>query len=203
MSKKTVQPPRSRLKINLLFPQGVSLKLPVKFLQWLIAYGRFIIIFVEIIVVAVFVARFKYDADLEDLKDKINARLPYLESLAADETSIRKTQLEINTIKNIYNTNPNWSGFFEQLSSRTPKNVTLSNISLERPENSSDLVFRFSASANSNQSISSLIQGLREEPDIKDINLSGIAFEEGAIRFSISGIKTNKPVNKEPLPQGR
>ena len=59
-----------KIKLNLLHTQGLPEKLPVKFLKWLVNYGRYIVVLVEIIVLVAFVARFKLDADLAEIKRK-------------------------------------------------------------------------------------------------------------------------------------
>lgn len=185
--KKSARPTSSRIKLNLIHTQGLKEKLPVLFLKWLVAYGRFIVIAVEIIVVATFVTRFKYDADIEDYKDKINARLPYLESLSVDEAQIRKTQFELDQVKKVYTNTPDWQEFLTTLSAKTPQSVSLKTITLEHPDGKPNLSFRLTASANSNDSLSVLIKGLKEEGGFSDINLASITFEDGEIKFSITG----------------
>lgn len=185
--KKAAANSSSRIKLNLLHTQGVKEKLPFLFLKWLVAYGRFIVIAVEIIVVATFVARFKYDADIEDYKDKIAARLPYLESLSVDEAAIRKTQFELDQVKKVYSNSPDWQSFLNTLSAKTPKNVSLRTISLERPAENSSMNFRLTAAANSNDSLAVLIKELKNQSGFSDINLSSINFEDGEIKFSITG----------------
>lgn len=185
--KKSARPTSSRIKLNLIHTQGLKEKLPVLFLKWLVAYGRFIVIAVEIIVVATFVTRFKYDADIEDYKDKINARLPYLESLSVDENQIRKTQFELDQVKKSYKDAPNWQAFLTALAAKTPKNVSLKTITLDHPSEGPNLSFRLTASANSNDSLSVLIKELKGQPGFSDINLASINFEDGAIKFSVTG----------------
>lgn len=187
---------RSKLDLNLLYPQGLRSKLPVAFLKWLINYGRFIVIIVEIIVVATFITRFKYDADLEDLKDQINSRVPYLESLSSDELKIRQTQLELNTIKKTYSLSPQWGQIFKQISEKTPQNIKFTSLTLEPVINTPDTAFRFSAVTNSNNNLIVFINKLKTTPNFKDVNLASISFEEENITFTITGI-VKKMVEEE------
>lgn len=186
--KNAAHAPRSRLNLNLLYPQGVRSKLPIAFLKWLINYGRFIVIIVEIVVVATFITRFKYDADLEDLKDQINAGIPYLESLSSDELRIRQTQLELNTIKKTYSLSPQWSQVFKQISDRTPKNIKFTSLALEPIVDTPNTAFRFSAVTNSNDNLIVFINKLKTTSNFKEIDLASISFDEENITFTITGI---------------
>lgn len=195
--KTTAHIPKSRINLNLLYPQGVKSQIPVLFLKWLIAYGRFIVIIVELVVVGTFVTRFKYDADLEDLKDQIAQGLPYLESLNADELKIRQTQLEIDTIKNSYNLTPTWSELFKTIAQKTPQSVKFTNLVFEPVINTSDVAFRISATTNANDNLIVFIRELKNTPNFKDINLASISFEEGNITFTLTGTVMKEEVNKK------
>ena len=84
--------PKFKISLNLLYSQGTPLKWPAKILTWALSAGRYIGIAVEILVLATFAARFKFDADLADLKEKINQQIPYIESLQKEESLIKQTQ---------------------------------------------------------------------------------------------------------------
>lgn len=185
--KKSAHIPKSRINLNLLYPQGVKSQLPVLFLRWLIAYGRFIVIVVELVVVGTFVTRFKYDADLEDIKDQINQGIPYLESLTADELKIRQTQLEIDTVKKHYSLSPSWSTIFKTIAQKTPQSVKFTNLVLEPIINTPDVAFRVSASTNANDNLIVFMKELKNTPNFKDIVLASISFEEGNITFTVTG----------------
>src|SRR5438270_3459420 len=94
-----VQKVFAKINLNLLYPQGIPEQLPLRFLKWLISYGRFIAVAVEILVLATFIARFKLDADLSDIKQKIKDQAPYIQALSIDEAIIKETQLRLSTIK--------------------------------------------------------------------------------------------------------
>src|SRR3989344_2931274 len=101
-----------RLKLNLLHPNEIPPSLPTRFLRWIVSYGRYIVIFTEIIVVSAFVFRFKLDADLDQLKTDINKDIPYIEGLIADEALIRQTQLKLQTIGTRFDDAPDWKRIF-------------------------------------------------------------------------------------------
>ncbi len=178
---------RQRLKLNLLIPQGIPQKLPIRFLKWLISYGRFIAVLVEIIVIGAFVTRFKLDADLSGIKEKINNQVPYIESLSQDEALIKRTQFKLTTINNIYNDTPAWKNILDKISSLIPPQVKLTSITLDRGANSKSLQFKMNGVAVSNSDLESLIAGLRNESSFKGVSLASISFDQGQITFTITG----------------
>lgn len=200
--KNTAHIPKSRINLNLLYPQGIKSQIPVLFLKWLINYGRFIVIIVELVVVGTFVTRFKYDADLEDLKDQIAQGLPYLESLTADELKIRQTQLEIDTVKKNYSLAPTWSELFKTIAQKTPQSVKFTNLILEPVPDTPNVAFRISASTNANDNLIVFIRELKNTPNFKDINLASISFEEGNITFTLTGTITQPIAAKPNIQEG-
>lgn len=178
----------SRIKLNLLYPQSETQKLPVRFLTWLINYGRFIVIFVEILVVATFLARFKFDSDLADLKDEIKSNVPYLESLSSDEVLIKQTQSKIGFVKKTYQIAPNWTDFSLKFASLVPSGVKLTTFNWQHLETTSSLNFKLSASATTNNDLSAFMASLRDEPSFKNIQLTNITFDRGDIIFSVTGV---------------
>src|SRR3989344_9262322 len=117
MLKSAQKNPKHRINLNLLYPQGVPEKLPLKFLKWLISYGRYIVVVVEIVVLACFAVRFKLDADLADLKENINSQVPYLESLSVDEALIVQTQQRLSNVQKVVEASSLWNKTFTQIAS--------------------------------------------------------------------------------------
>lgn len=179
------QHPKIRLNLNLLFPQGVPQKLPIRFLKWLTSYGRFIAIVVEAIVIVTFITRFKMDADLADLKDKINKQIPFIESLAQNEAEIKQTQFKLAQIKKVYSSTPDWGGVLSKISQQLPSGVKLSDINLDHSE--ANLNFRVTGVSSSNADLATFIGGLKQESSFRDINLTNVNFDSGQIDFAITG----------------
>lgn len=178
------------LNVNLLFPQGVPQKLPVRFLKWLISYGRFIAIFVEVIVISAFVLRFKFDQDLSDINDKINEQIPFIESLSADEAAIKQTQFKLSTIRGVYSTTPSWNSLLDEISKQIPSGVKLTSIGLDHTQQVKSVTFRLSGVSTTNRDLASFVAGLKADTALKDIILSSISFDQGQINFTISGGST-------------
>jgi hypothetical protein len=187
MSKKSAPTIHSRINLNLLYPQGVPQKIYIKFLKWLISYGRFIVVGVEIIVLACFGMRFKLDADLADLKEKINSQVPYLESLVVDEAVIKQTHLRLATAQSTYNLSPSWLKTLNEISSLTPLDVKLTTLTIEKNPTLPTLAFKISAQTPSHNMLSVFLVGLRESKAFKDVGLSNISYDDGEITFTITG----------------
>lgn len=187
MLKHPAQPTKLRLKLNLLYPQGISEKLPVKFIKWLLAYGRFIVIAVEILVVAAFIFRFKLDADLDELKHKINNEIPYVEGLSVDEAIIRQTQTRLASIAKSNQDSKTWIDVIPRISQYVPERVRLLNFSIEKDANSK-LSLKITGKSKSNSELSSFINSLKKDQRLKDINLANVTFDQGEIGFTITGV---------------
>lgn len=176
-----------RLKLNLLYPQGIRHKIYMRFLHWLISYGRFIVVGVEIIVVSMFILRFKMDASLADLKDNIRDQVPYLESLSQDEAIIKQTQLKLALIKKTYASSTLLGPALNKINSLVPQNVRFANLTVENIENTSLFQFKITAQSNATNSISAFLNNLKNDPGFKDISLVNISYDQGQVIFTITG----------------
>lgn len=185
---ESVQASKLRIKLNLLHPREAPAKLPERFLKWLITYGRFIVIFVEIIVVSAFLARFKFDADLDNLKNKINQDLPYVEGLATDEALIKQTQTKLDLIDKTYLDADKWQQTVIDISALIPRSIIFTGMQLEDPEGNS-VKFRIAGSTASNADLGIFLNNLRKVDTFRDISLASISFEQNQIVFTITGSK--------------
>jgi len=177
-----------RINLNLLHPKGVPTKLPERFLKWLITYGRFIVIFVEVIVVAAFLTRFKLDADLDNLKNQINLDLPYVEGLATDEALIKQTQTKLALIEKIYLNDDKWQETIVEISAQIPSSIVFTGLQIEEKDEKS-VNFRISGATFSNSDLGIFLNNLRSLDKFSEINLSSISFDQLQIVFTITGSK--------------
>lgn len=172
------------LGIDLLKPQSEPQKITVKALSWILSAGRFMIVFVEILVLAAFLARFKFDADIQSAKEAIAQQVPFVESLKADEVLIRKTQFQLSTIKEVKSSRPEYTLILDKISSQTPAGVTLNNLNLEADKGK--VLVKLSGIARSNSDLTTLFLGLKQDKNFKDVNLSNIEIDQAIINFSLS-----------------
>jgi|CXWK01.1.fsa_nt_gi hypothetical protein len=188
MADSAQQSSKLRISLNLLHPKEAPLKLPERFLKWLITYGRFIVILVEIIVVGAFLARFKLDADLDTLKTKINQDLPYVEGLEPDEALIKQTQTKLGLIDKTYLNSDKWQETIIELSGQIPQSIVFTGLALEEKDETS-VAFRIGATTSSNSDLGIFLNNLRKMENFREINLASIAFEQNQIVFTVTGTK--------------
>lgn len=178
-------PHKFLININILKPQGNPEKTYVRISRWALSTGRYIVIFVEIIVLAAFLSRFKFDADLADTKEKIDQQIPFVESLKPDEALIRQTQLQLATVKDIRLNSVDYAQVLQNIASITPQGVRIVTLGLEKSDNTVNL--RINGRAQSNTDLAVFITGLRQNPNFSDVSLTNAGLDQSVITFSLNG----------------
>lgn len=181
-------PKQKKLKLgihlDLLRPQSNPEQLLTNLLRWLLSAGRYIFVFVEALVLVVFIARFKLDEDLEAKKEAIENQIPYIESLKSFEVNVREMQLKLSTISSYRKTSTDYPKVLKGITDQVPAGIKMSGIKLDKSANFIDIQLS-GISVNSND-LSALIFGLKQNPLFSDINITGIGFDKGSLNFSIS-----------------
>lgn len=178
-------------KVNLLIHKGEQIKLYVKLIRWLLSSGRYIIVFVEIIVISAFVYRYKLDAELDDLQEKIKEQVPYLQSLREDEMLIRQTQFQLTTVKQTRKESPDFTQVMLKIAKITPKAIKLTTVNLDRTQSFPKTNLMISGQTPSNVELSAFLKALKKDPTFIGINLTNISFE-GQTVFTITGSLSEK-----------
>ena len=177
---------KKQISIDLLRPQSSPQPLIVSFSKWLFSAGRFIIVFVELVVLAAFLSRFKFDADLAEVHESIDQQIPFIESLKADELLIKKFQLQLLTIRDIHSQFTDYQLILKKIADQTPNGLTITNINLENSKGRVSL--RFNGIAQTNNHLSTLIFGLKEDQNFSDVTLAGVSLEQGLTNFTITAM---------------
>lgn len=181
--------PKSNLKIgvhiDILKPQGNPEKLTAKSLRWLLSTGRYIFIFVELVVLIAFILRFRLDADFAEKKEAIEQQIPYIQSLKPYEILIREAQLKISTILASKSDSSSYPVVLKKISEQMPLDVRLINIEIQKEV--SKLNFTINGQAQDHNSVRSFVQGLKQDSSFSDINLISIGLDEGKINFNLKG----------------
>src|SRR3989338_6571725 len=172
------------LHLNLLKPQGEPQKIVVRLISWALSIGRYIVIFVEVLVLAAFLSRFKLDADIQTAKESIEAQIPFVESLKPDEILIRQTQLQLSTIKNIKTESPDYALVLDKIAAQTPNGVTIENLAIDKP--AGKLNISMNGVAQNNNELTTFILGLKEDKSFSDINLTNAGLNQNLIQFSVT-----------------
>ena len=194
---KSAQPSPVILRIDLLRPQGEPLQTPQKFLRWLLGYGRFIIIVVDIIVIGCFLLRFKLDADLQNINHQIQAEEDHISSRSQQENLVKQVHQQLQIIQQTYDNSPDWQNIFQTISAATPIGTRITKLTTDHNQTSKEIAFKITAQTNNNLEIGGFLNNLREnnksESDrtFKDVDITSLSLNQGAILFVING-KTNK-----------
>lgn len=173
------------IKLNLLYNQGVPQKITVRILKWLLSYGKFIVIIVDILVIVAFAYRLKLDYDLSNLNRRINTQLDFIESLSQEELMLTQFQERLALTQTTYKQYPDFGNFFTKITSQIPKSITLSNLSFEKSLATNITNFKFTGQTNNNTDLSIFLASLKK--DFNNVNLDGISYSEGSFTFLITG----------------
>lgn len=177
------QSPKLSIRLDLLRPQSSPEPIITKLLRWLLSTGRFIFVFVEALVLIVFIARFKLDEDLVNKKDAIEKQIPYIESLKHFEIEVRETQLKLSTIASFRRNIADYPQILKAIASQTPAGVKISSIKLEK--NPSYVNASLSGTALTNNDLSSFIAGLKQDPLFSDVNITSFSLDKNILNFSV------------------
>lgn len=176
--------PLVKINLDLLKPQSESQKAILKLFKWVLSSGRFLVITVEIIVLAAFLLRFKLDSELSFTKEAIEQQVPFIESLSGDETLIRQTQFQLSTIKSVRKDTPDYSLIIKKISSKTPSTIVLRTIQIQKDSGKSNV--KIKGSASDNIAILSLMAGLKADGGFTDLNLDDVSLEGNTVNFTVT-----------------
>lgn len=172
-----------KLSIDLLRPQSEPQKIVVRLIRWVLSSGRYLIVFVEILVLAAFVSRFKLDSDISETQDEIDSKIPFIQSLKGDEALIRKFQSQLTSIKSLKPKRPDFIDITGRIAAQTPGGVTLSNLNLAAAAGQTNL--KLIGVAQNNDQLASFVSGLKSDPVFSGVNLGSVSLDQGLINFSI------------------
>lgn len=172
------------IRLDLLKPQSNPEKIWVILFRWILSSGRFILVFVELVVLVAFLTRFKLDADIASTKEAIDQQVPYIQSAAIYEDLIRQTQLGITTIKDSVKNSPNYTNILKKIADQTPQQVILENISMEKQAGKIEI--QINGQGLTNNAVGTFILGLKQESTFSNVNITNIGLDEGVIKFTIT-----------------
>lgn len=172
------------INLDLLKPQSNPEKLIARFIRWLLSSGRYILIFVEALVLIVFISRFKLDGDLAAKKDAIAQQLPYIESLKPVEILIRRTQLKLSAIASFRSGYLDYPSILQKIAREVPGGVRI--ISLNLGKSGGVVSIGLNAEADSNSALALFLDGLREDQTFQNVTVTSIGLEKGSLNFSLS-----------------
>lgn len=150
------------------------------FLEWSVKIGRVIIVVTELIVLAVFFARFKLDRDLLDLSNSMEAKLAVLATTEDFEEDFRNVQDRLEIIRGIYEGKTILSGMVKEINDRLPQEINFDDLAVEKNK------INFSAKAPSGTAFAKLIQELKKIANVKEIVLGSSRFDPKTHQYFFS-----------------
>lgn len=172
-----------KLNIDILRPQSEPKKIAVQLIHWILSAGRYLIVFVEILVLAAFLSRFKLDNDIEETGGKIDTNIPFLKSLKGDEEKIQRFQFQIASIKDIKPKRPDFINVVNKIAAQTPEGISLSNMTFSNT--SGKVSLKLTGVAQNNDQLATFVFGLKSDPTFSGVNLGSISLDQNLINFSI------------------
>lgn len=170
-----------QVKVNLLLKEELEKNPAGKFLKWVLSYGRYIIVGVELIVLIVFFSRFIYDRRLTDLNESIEQKQAIVTSASELEKDIRDLQEKTEKIRTLEEERLTYLETLEKLKEITPQEVIFKNLSFQEEKISLFGQTLF------NNSFAQLLASLKNAEQFSEIELSEIKKNEetGLIEFQI------------------
>lgn len=180
--------------INLLPKEGLEHTPIGKFLKWALTFGRYIVIFTELIVIIAFVFRFKLDKDLVNLQTEIKKNQSIIDSLQELENNVAHTHKQLNLVKTTEEEKLNPSAIIDEISKYTPLDVVFSSLNITEED------ITVEGDSYSKNGLNTFLYGMQSSELFSDINLDSIASKGIAnptINFQFSAKLTEKRGKKE------
>ena len=176
MAKNTKEP-----QINLLPQEEFEASTFGRIIKWLLGTFRYIVIGTEMIVMVAFLSRFWLDAKSNDLIDAINQKKAIIASYSSFETQFRATQDKLKLFSQFANPAKKTSPILEDISSKIPSDVTLSEVSTDGSK------IELTASASSESSASQFVTNLNSSTLLSNMAITTVQSKENILIFTIKG----------------
>jgi Tfp pilus assembly protein PilN len=176
-------------KINLL-PKGALEKTAVgKILNWGLVYGRYIIIFTELVVVVCFLVRFKLDRDLDKVNKEIKQKQQTVTSYEKFEKEFLFLRDRFSSIKKIDQPQNRITHVIPEINKLMPVSVILDKFNVNEKK------VTLEGTAFSTDSLRTLLAKLRNSENfnrIELISLSSGGNQNPNLKFSLEVVYTQK-----------
>jgi len=155
--------------VNFLRKDELGKGLWGKFLRWALTFGRYIVVFTELIVILAFISRFKLDLDLARINEEIERKKTVVASFKDLEKEMRFLQQRLKVIKNVDQMAGRTPFVLNELSQLVPLDVFLSQLEIE--ENS---VF-LTGTSLSNSGLATFISKLEDSQKFTKVDFGKVA----------------------------
>jgi hypothetical protein len=172
--------------INLIPDKGDNLL--SQFLSWALTVGRLLIIITETLALSVFLYRFSLDVKIIDLHDKIKSASVIVESFQDGEDTYRNLQARLGFIKEYETKKDRTLTLLQDIIDLGRHRITFKNLTVGVN------TVEVEAQAPSAGALTAFVQGLKNHPEISNVNIERVqnSTANGLITISIIGdLKSN------------
>jgi Tfp pilus assembly protein PilN len=167
-----------------LLPTQERVSVGEKFLNFCLTVGRYIVIGTQIVVLSCFLARFKFDRQLEDLSESIEQKQVILQSFRQQEREIRLLQTQLEEIKQIREEKRDTEQLLQNLVDLLPPPIFLEDLTLKQNK-----IF-LTATAYSTQDLATFLNRILLSIAFREPALGEVTVDKGSIKFSLSALLT-------------
>ena len=171
-------------KVNLLPKEELEKKTLGKFLKWILTYGRYTIISVEMVVFMVFFSRFIFDQQLAELQDSIEQKQAIAAAAQDFEKHINSVQFKLQQVKQLEAERTLYLDFFTWLQAITPHDIGFTRIIIEGS------AVTLHGEAATNESFAKFLSLVKNDPRLANISLEQLegSAEKHVLVFSINAV---------------
>lgn len=163
-----------------LLPPKQEISAGEKLLDFCLTTGRYIVIGTQIVVLSCFLARFRFDRQLEDLSESIEKKQGVVQSFKQQEGEIRLLQAQLAEIKKIKNEKRDPERLLQNLVDLLPPPVFLEDLTLKQNKIS------LTATAYSSQDLATFLNRILLSGAFREPSLGGVVLDKGRISFTLS-----------------
>lgn len=179
-------------KLSLLPDSENSNSFLSRFLNWITSVGRVVIIFTELIVVAVFLSRFYLDRQNADLSERIRQQRAILNSVKKFEEEFKILQKQVTVIQNLKKqANPNYDQKLKYIAQATQPSIIFQNLSLSLKD--SVITANISFNSPSEEELVNFISNLSLHPKVKSVDIQKIEKKPKNNSLFVDLVVTFKP----------
>lgn len=175
--------------INFLLEDKLEKSPLGQFLKWALTTGRYIVVFTELIVIIVFLSRFKLDKDLANLHEEIAQKQTIITASAELENEVRFLQNRLAAINKAQKQSLETSLILKELGEIIPLDVFFSELEIQKSSIS------LTGMSLSNTGIATFLSGLKSSDRFEQLDLKSISSrgeKDPTLKFQVSARLSNK-----------
>ena len=154
--------------INLLPTDEVDASIKNRIITWLLGSFRFLVVFVELVVIVGFLSRFFLDSRNADLTDEINQKKALIESYLPFEHDFKRAQARLATFNTYAYSQTLFSDYVALATKNLPSDLQITKIDLTASD------FSILVVGQNEQNILSFVTRLKKETALSQMNVISV-----------------------------